>query len=344
MNDNNCEVPLIGDIKLSHLLWADDLVLLALDPDSLQQLINILSQYCIDWGLTVNMEKTAVMVFNRSGRILNGSRVFTYGNCKIESVKEYCYLGVTFTLTGSFKTAQQHLKQKGMRAYFSLKSIIDFKALKKPILFKLFDALIVPIATYGCQVWAPETNTFKVLSEDQRENNHKLVGLTKDPAEQLHLSFLKWSLGVGNRTSNAPIWGDSGRIPVIITTLKQTFGYVKRLVEFDHNDTQSLVRFAYKEQINLNLKWYKGISSILKAVNESDNLNKDAISPHKFKSHMTNYFINIWNKERESNKKLCFYNNIKSEFGIETYLKANINNKEMRVLSKIRMNAHKIYV
>ena len=344
LNEIGGDVPLISGKKLSHLLWADDLVLLALDPDSLQQLINILSQYCIDWGLTVNMEKTAVMVFNRSGRILNGSRIFKYGDCKIESVKEYCYLGVIFTLTGSFKTAQQYLKQKAMRAYFSLKSIIDFKALKKSTLFKLFDALIVPIATYGCQVWAPETNTFKVLSEDQRENNHKLVGLTKDPAEQLHLSFLKWSLGVGKRTSNAPTWGDTGRIPVIITTLKQTFGYIKRLIEFDHNDTQSLVRFAYEEQINLNLKWYKGVSSMVKAVNESDILNKDTVTPHKFKSHMTSYFISIWNKERVANKKLGFYNNIKSEFGIESYLMAKIKYKEMRVLSKFRMSAHKLHV
>ena len=39
-----------------------------------------------------------------------------------------------FTLTGSFKTAQQQLKQKGMRAYFALNKIVNFKVLKKEAL------------------------------------------------------------------------------------------------------------------------------------------------------------------------------------------------------------------
>ena len=59
---------------------------------------------------------------------------------------------------------------------------------------------------------------------------------------------------------------------------------------------------------------------------------------------MTKSFIDIWNKERKSNKKLGFYNNIKSDFGLETYLKANIKSKEMRVLAKIRMSAHKLRI
>ena len=158
------------------------------------------------------------------------------------------------------------------------------------------------------------------------------------------MSFLKWSLGVGKRTSNAPIWGDTGRVPLMITPLKQTFRFVKRLVEFDHNDSQRLVRFAYKEQINLNLKWYKGISSLFKTVTGLDILDKDLIMPHTIRSHMTNSFINIWNNERGSNKKLGFYNSVKSEFGTETYLKANIKSKEIRLLSKIRMSAHKLRI
>ena len=75
-----------------------------------------------------------------------------YGEIKIPSAREYCYLGITVTLTGSFGTAQQKLKQNGMRAYFSLKQSIDFKAMKKTVLLKHFDALVFPVSTYGCQV------------------------------------------------------------------------------------------------------------------------------------------------------------------------------------------------
>ena len=42
---NNLEglnVPLLNNRRVTHLLWADDLVLLALDPESLQNLLNVL--------------------------------------------------------------------------------------------------------------------------------------------------------------------------------------------------------------------------------------------------------------------------------------------------------------
>ena len=65
------DVPLLNGVKVSHLLWADDLVLLALDADSLPKLLNCLHDYSEKWELSVNIDKTSVMVFNTSSRILN---------------------------------------------------------------------------------------------------------------------------------------------------------------------------------------------------------------------------------------------------------------------------------
>ena len=98
------------------------IVLLAQDNTSLQKMLEILHEYYLEWELyTVNMGKTATMVFNRSGQLLNESRSFVYGDVKIPSVCEYCYLGITFTLNGSLNIAQQKLKQKGLRSYFAKK-------------------------------------------------------------------------------------------------------------------------------------------------------------------------------------------------------------------------------
>ena len=96
-------------------------------------------------GLVVNIGKTAILVFNKSGRILKESHQFNYGDLKILSTNEYCYLVITFSLTGSFKTAQQQLKQKGMRAYFALKITVNLKVIEKQALLNLFDALILPV-------------------------------------------------------------------------------------------------------------------------------------------------------------------------------------------------------
>ena len=142
----------------------------------------------------MNIKKTAVLVFNKSGRLLKESTGFFYGDTRITSEREYCYLGLTFSLSGSMATSQKKLKQKAMRSYFSLKKIIDFKRLKKNILFKLFGTLIQPVVSYGCQVWLPETWYVKYMTGQTRPNS--LQNIAKDPLEVLHLTFLKWTLGV----------------------------------------------------------------------------------------------------------------------------------------------------
>ena len=143
------KVPLLGTIKVTHLLWADDLVLLALDRESLQSMLNVLQSYCVEWGLSVNVNKTAIMVFNPTGRLLKDSLNFTLGESVNSSAREYCYLGIKFTLSGSMKMAKATLLKKGLRGYFALKRMLDIRHIRKSILFKLFDALIQPIATYA---------------------------------------------------------------------------------------------------------------------------------------------------------------------------------------------------
>ena len=103
-------------------------------------MLDILFSYCIDWGLTVNISKTAVMVFYRSGRLLKESLLFKFGDINVASVREYCSLEISFTLSGSTTVAQNKLKQKGLRSNFALKISIDIRYLRRTIVFKPIDA------------------------------------------------------------------------------------------------------------------------------------------------------------------------------------------------------------
>ena len=75
-------LPELNGVMISHLLWADDLVLLALDAKSLQTLINRVYHFCEEWGLSVNISKTAIMVFNKASRQLQESLQFKYGSTR----------------------------------------------------------------------------------------------------------------------------------------------------------------------------------------------------------------------------------------------------------------------
>ena len=350
LNDmGDIRVPELNGIRLTHLLWADDLVLLALDRKSLQLMMDKLHEFCSEWGLSVNITKTAVLVFNRSGRLLKESHGFTYGNTIIPTAKSYCYLGITFSLTGSFKTAQGILRQKGLRAYFSLKRLIDISAVSRWAAFRLFDALILPVVSYGCQVWLPTTSALDILSSSTAERHSLLGNISKDPLEALHLSFLKWSIGVNKRTSNAAVWGDSGRGPLAITLLKQLIDYRNRLEKLDGSDSPALVRAAFVEQKKLNLPWISKVKGILRTCGSAP-LSQDGTiqiphfdSPSRIRANATKIFEGIWDKERHLNRKLGFYNSVKSVFQLEPYLKKTTYSQCKRT-AQLRTSSHKLGV
>ena len=331
-------VPVLNGKRVSHLLWADDLVLMALDGASLQILLDILLSYCLEWGLSVNISKTAVMVFSKSGRLLKESEIFTYGELRIPSVREYCYLGITFSLNGSLKRAQEKLRQKATRSYFALKRLLDLNSLKVSTVLKLFDTLILPIVTYGCQVWLTETALITNTVTNQQLQKGTLATAALDHPEKLHLSFMKWSLGVGKRTSNAAIYGDTGRVPVAVMVLKQVYSYYDRLRLMDIQNSDTLVRHAFAEQKLLQLPWYSKLTDLRQKL--SNNTTHTDLYPSQLREQLKTKFIASWEDERKLNKKLSFYNKIKTSFGRENYVDINMGREETRRLAQLRASAH----
>ena len=53
----------IGMLKLYLLLYADDIVIFSSTSDGLQKGLDVLSEYCQKWKLTVNTEKAKIMTF-----------------------------------------------------------------------------------------------------------------------------------------------------------------------------------------------------------------------------------------------------------------------------------------
>ena len=242
----------------------------------------------------VNISKTAIMVFNRAGRILKESKTFAFGLTPIDSVREYTYLGMTFTLTGTLKVAQSKLRQKGLRSYFSLKSMINLRHIRKAVIFKLFDALIVPVVSYGCQIWLPQTYFMGAFSSGNYPNL-KLIG--QDPLERIHLSFLKWTLNVNRTTSNAAIWGDTGRYPLAIELSSQVYNYWERLEKMEEAGSNCFVRHAFKEQRDLGLSWNTNIETARSVLRQLDGHQLEH-TPLQIRDAMRSNFRQTWSTER----------------------------------------------
>ena len=105
----------IGILKLFLLLYADDIVLFGKTSEDLQHGLNILENYCNRWKLTVNTNKTKILVFRKGGQLPIGLK-FTYQGSEIQIVNKLSYLGTVFTTGGScFETQKNSVGSSAKR-------------------------------------------------------------------------------------------------------------------------------------------------------------------------------------------------------------------------------------
>ena len=137
--------------KINCLMYADDVILLSSSADGLQSKLDKLNVYCKDWCLDINVKKTKIIVFNKSGKQFN--YLFKFHNKILECVPHYKYLGLHFSSSGSFSYAKSELYKKGLRAYYKLcKGILHLQPSVKTCLH-VFDHTVVPILLYGSEIW-----------------------------------------------------------------------------------------------------------------------------------------------------------------------------------------------
>ena len=154
LQDENSDSVLIGNTSINTLLYADDLVLLSSNLQGLQNCLEKLSVFCASWKLVVNISKSKALIFNSNGKSF--SNHFYYNNSIIETVTQYCYLGITLKYNGNVGLATSILMEKARKALFKMKKS---SGLNNPckLLEKLFDSIIVPIMFYGCEIWGIES-------------------------------------------------------------------------------------------------------------------------------------------------------------------------------------------
>ena len=113
-------------------------------------------------------------------------------------------------------------------------------------------------------------------------------------------------------------------------------------------DDESLVRHAYQEQKLSNLSWFNctdklANSTLANTFGPGHRVNSTP-RPSQIRKNLTNWFIETWELNRATNRKLSFYNNIKSSFGVKLYLTLKLNNIESKRIAQLRTSSHQFKV
>ena len=327
--------PSLDNHIINHLLWADDLVLLALDGKSLQKNLDVFHQFCKNSQLEINVKKTKIIEFGRKS-----NQNFYIGDHLIKRTDEYCYLGVVFSKNGKLAIARNELRKKALKSLYGLKRYVRRDHISLNSLILLFDTLIKPVLLYGCQIITPHTPITKHLCYDYTDINYELylTRIYRDHYEKFQLKFLKWCLGVHSRSSNIGVYGETARIPLAMDAIKLSIDYFRRCEELPES---SLTKKAYNEQKKLSLDWFKYNNEILNKFNPaSSNSSRPSITVYK---NLRNEFLNLWKRALDNSPKLEFYRSNKNEFRREKYL--NISKFQLRSsLTKILISAHDLEI
>ena len=134
MSDADVEVFL----RLYCLLYADDTIVMAENPEDLQIALNCVYDYCHDWNLSVNTSKTKAVIYSK-GKIRKRPD-FSFGKDKIVVIDDYVYLGCTFNYNGKYNKAFTKQVNQAKRAMFSLLSKSMNLNLPTDITCDLFDS------------------------------------------------------------------------------------------------------------------------------------------------------------------------------------------------------------
>ena len=201
-----------GTKSLNSLLWADDLLILSETEQGLRKMLGNLEEYTKTNTIEVNLDKTKCMIFNKTGRLIG--RNFWFGNNKLAMVREYKYLGFLIIPSLNLHTTLADLRDRGLRAYGSLKSKLGC-LFRKHICttIHLFDSLVKPILLYASDFWGclklPRTN----------------------PVENLHIKFCKELLGLGIHATNLGVMLELGRYPLTIFGKKNSVKNWERIAQ-----------------------------------------------------------------------------------------------------------------
>ena len=103
------------------------------------------------------MKKTKCIAFQKQSKINKRSSFSIHGKV-VQNVSEFTYLGVNIKSSGSFQSTLKNLSFKASSAIFALNSRFNSNKIPVKAAFKLFDTTILPILTYGSEVWGVYLN------------------------------------------------------------------------------------------------------------------------------------------------------------------------------------------
>ena len=310
-------------------MFADDLSLISTTPAGLQQSLQILEETSDRLGLTVNLEKTKVMVY-RKGGYLSARESWVYKGRKLDIVNSFRYLGYTLTTKLSKEMALSESVGKAKKKVFLIKQITQALGYHDySVYFRLFDAQVASSLLYGSEIWG--------------------AGDCQSGIEGVHMMASKKYLGIKINTPNCLVYGELARYPLCINSQLRVIKYWLRVLEMDET---RLPKIAYHRELKEDRKtksWAVDVKTILDNTGFSNVWQQQnaGMVPGFLKSlkrRLMDIFIQDWRAKINTSVRCHTYRKFKADFVIEPYLENITITKFKYAFARLRLGANALKI
>ena len=166
----------IGNLRINHLFYADDLFLLSPSSRGLQCLLNVCTEMGVVLDINFNPDKCAVLIFNKSIFKRVTLPDFSISNCIIKVLDNYKYLGHFFS---DDITDDLDIQRQIRKTYAEGNALItNFRCCSTDVKVQLFKSLCT--CFYTPQLWSSfKKSVFSKLSIAYHCVFKKLMSISK---------------------------------------------------------------------------------------------------------------------------------------------------------------------
>ena len=138
---------------MNELQYADDNVCPAHSHEELQQSVNNYSNAYTTYGMTINKNKTKLIVQPPPGEDMP-ERNITIGDTNIEQTRLFPYLGSILSSQGTSSKDVENRIQAAYSAFGKLSGrVFRNKDLTSKTKLMIYNAIVVSTLLYGCETW-----------------------------------------------------------------------------------------------------------------------------------------------------------------------------------------------
>uniref|UniRef100_A0A672GTN4 Reverse transcriptase domain-containing protein n=4 Tax=Salarias fasciatus TaxID=181472 RepID=A0A672GTN4_SALFA len=180
-----------GNHRISSLLFADDVVLLASSNPDLQHALGRFAAECEAAGMRISTSKSEAMVLDRR-KVACPLQV---GGETLAQVEEFKYLGVLFTSGGRMEREIDRRIGAAAAVMRSLyRSVVVKKELSRKAKLSIYRSIYVPTLTYGHELWVMTERTRSRIQAAEMSFLRRVAG--RSLRDRVRSSVTREELGV----------------------------------------------------------------------------------------------------------------------------------------------------